>query len=127
MGLIHLQIEWSPWLGGYRTQIPILYALYPQLNVLNPPSEKKVPGYATASVLSFLYRLSKNPQISDFMIIRPDDELFIRLDRPADAWTYITQIIVALAVLQTREKVLLTEWGRILSQQQNDLNCRLVA
>ena len=27
----------NPWLGGYRTQIPLLYVLCPQLNLLNPP------------------------------------------------------------------------------------------
>jgi hypothetical protein len=46
MGFIDLQIEWNPWLGGYRPQIPILSVLYPQLNLLNPPP-KKIPGYAT--------------------------------------------------------------------------------
>jgi hypothetical protein len=45
MGFIHLQIEWDPLLGGYHPQIPILYALYPQLNLLNPP--EKIPGYDT--------------------------------------------------------------------------------
>jgi hypothetical protein len=47
MGFIHLQIEWNPWLGGYRPQIPILSALYPQLNSWCKPPEKN-PGYATA-------------------------------------------------------------------------------
>jgi hypothetical protein len=49
MGFIHLQIEWNPWLGGYRPQIPILSAIYPQLDLLNPssPTQKKNPGYAT--------------------------------------------------------------------------------
>jgi hypothetical protein len=27
--LLHLQIEWNPWLGGYRPQIPVLSALCP--------------------------------------------------------------------------------------------------
>jgi hypothetical protein len=40
MGFIHLQIEWNPWLGDYRPQIPILSALCPQLNLF---------GYATVS------------------------------------------------------------------------------
>jgi hypothetical protein len=40
MGFIHLQM-------GYRPQIPILSALYPQLTLLNPP--EKIPGYATVS------------------------------------------------------------------------------
>jgi hypothetical protein len=31
MGFTHLQIEWNPWLGGYRPQIPVLSALCPQL------------------------------------------------------------------------------------------------
>jgi hypothetical protein len=50
MGFIHLQIEWNPWLEGYSPQIPILSALYPQLNLLNnphPPPEK-ISGYVTA-------------------------------------------------------------------------------
>jgi hypothetical protein len=42
MGFIHLQIEWNPRLGGYHPQIPVLSALYPQLNLLNPPPPKKV-------------------------------------------------------------------------------------
>jgi hypothetical protein len=41
MGFIHLQIEWNPWVGGYRPQIPVLSALYPQLNLLNPPPPPK--------------------------------------------------------------------------------------
>jgi hypothetical protein len=40
MGFIHLQIEWNPWLGGYRPQIPVLSALYPQLNLLDSPRKK---------------------------------------------------------------------------------------
>jgi hypothetical protein len=32
MGFIHLQIEWNP-------QIPVLSALYPQLNFLTPPKK----------------------------------------------------------------------------------------
>jgi hypothetical protein len=35
MGFTHLQIEWNPWLGGYRPQISVLSALCPQLNLLN--------------------------------------------------------------------------------------------
>jgi hypothetical protein len=46
MGFIHLQIEWNGWLGGYRPQIPVLSALCPQLNLLNPPPNE-IPGYAT--------------------------------------------------------------------------------
>jgi hypothetical protein len=57
MGFTHLQIERNPWLGGYRTQIAVLSALCPQLNLLNtapPPFGKnpgltlseKIPGYA---------------------------------------------------------------------------------
>jgi hypothetical protein len=42
MGFIHLQIEWNPWLEGYRPQIPVHSALYPQLNLLHP--EKKFLG-----------------------------------------------------------------------------------
>ena len=38
----------SPWLGGYRLQIPVLSVLCPQLDLLNnPPLPKKIPGYAT--------------------------------------------------------------------------------
>ena len=37
----------NSWLGGYRSQIPVLSVLCPQLNLLNPPP-KKIPGYATA-------------------------------------------------------------------------------
>jgi len=40
----------KPWLGGY-CQIPVLYILCPQLNLLNPPN--KIPGYATDSVEMF--------------------------------------------------------------------------
>jgi hypothetical protein len=48
MGFIHLQIEWNPWLGGYRPQIPVLFALCPQRNLLNPsPPPEKVPGVNT--------------------------------------------------------------------------------
>jgi hypothetical protein len=54
MGFIHLQIEWNPWLGGYRPQIPVLSALCPQLNLLNP-HEKKFPGCATAHMPASVY------------------------------------------------------------------------
>jgi len=39
------------WLEGYRPQIPVLSALCPQLNLLNPPPPppNKIPGYATAT------------------------------------------------------------------------------
>jgi len=37
----------NPWLGGYRSQIPVLSVLCPQLNLLNPPPPHKIPGYAT--------------------------------------------------------------------------------
>ena len=30
-----------------RHQIPVFSVLCPQLNLLNPPSRKKIPGYAT--------------------------------------------------------------------------------
>jgi hypothetical protein len=39
MGFTHLQIERNPWLGGYRSKIPVLSALCPQLNLLNPPKQ----------------------------------------------------------------------------------------
>jgi hypothetical protein len=49
MGFTHLQIERNPWLRGYRPQILILSALYPQLNLLNlTPPPNKIPGYTTA-------------------------------------------------------------------------------
>jgi len=41
----------NPWLGGYRPQIPVLYVLCPQLNLLNPPN--KIPVYATDPVEMF--------------------------------------------------------------------------
>ena len=31
----------NPWLGGYRSQIPVFSVLCPQLNLLNPPSPRK--------------------------------------------------------------------------------------
>jgi len=37
----------NPWLGGYRSQIPVLSVLCPELNLLNPPPPNKIPGYAT--------------------------------------------------------------------------------
>ena len=38
----------SPWLGGYRPQIPVLSVLFPQLNLLYPPPPpNKIPGYST--------------------------------------------------------------------------------
>ena len=38
----------NPRIGGYRPQIPVLYVLCPQLNLLNPlPPPNKIPGYAT--------------------------------------------------------------------------------
>jgi hypothetical protein len=40
----------NPWLGGYRPQIPVLSVLCPQLNLLNPPPKKKIPGYAPGAV-----------------------------------------------------------------------------
>ena len=39
----------SPWLGGCRPQIPVLSVLCPQLNLLNPPTRNKIPGYATGT------------------------------------------------------------------------------
>ena len=37
----------NPWLGCYRPQIPVLFVLCPQPNLLNPPPPNKIPGYAT--------------------------------------------------------------------------------
>ena len=34
----------NPWLGGYRPQIPVLFALCPKLNLLNPPHRTKFQG-----------------------------------------------------------------------------------
>ena len=34
----------NPWLGGYRPQIPFLFVLCPQLNLLNSPRRKKFLG-----------------------------------------------------------------------------------
>ena len=42
----HYSCLQNPWLGGYRPQIPVLSVLCPQLNLLNPPTNK-IPGYAT--------------------------------------------------------------------------------
>jgi len=63
-----------------------------------------------SSIVSFLNRLLKIPQISHFMIIRPDTELFIRLDRQTDARTYITKLLFALTVLRTRVKFCSCMW-----------------
>ena len=59
------QITAASRLGGYRSQIPVLSVLCPQLNLLTPPP-KKIPGYATvphefiygsgACLLKFLQR-----------------------------------------------------------------------
>ena len=38
------QITAASRLGGYRSQIPILSVLCPQLNLLNPPPKKKILG-----------------------------------------------------------------------------------
>jgi len=37
----------NPWPGGYRPQIPVLSVLCPQLNLLTPPPQNKIPGCAT--------------------------------------------------------------------------------
>jgi len=41
----------NPWLGGYRSQIPVLSVLCHQMNLLNtpPPSPNKIPGYTTGT------------------------------------------------------------------------------
>ena len=41
----------NPWLGGCRSQIPVLSVLCPQLNLLNPPRTKSLgtPLYVTKS------------------------------------------------------------------------------
>jgi len=50
----------NPRLGGYRSQIPVLPVLRPQLNLLNtPPPTNKIPGYATDQLHSPL--ATKNP------------------------------------------------------------------
>ena len=48
----------NPCLGGYRPQIPVLSALCPQLNLLNPPTNK-IPGYATVQCRMFSKATSK--------------------------------------------------------------------
>jgi hypothetical protein len=74
MGSIHFQIEWNPWLGGYGPQIPILSALYPQLNLLKPPTppKKKFLGtpvlpttYQPTNYLSICYLLKEANSSSD--------------------------------------------------------------
>jgi hypothetical protein len=47
MGFIHLKIEWNPWLGGYRPQIPFSLPSVLNWNCWTPPPPKKNPGYAT--------------------------------------------------------------------------------
>ena len=47
----HYSCLQNPWLGGYRPQIPVLSVLCPQLNLLNPPTPNKIPGYATVRQL----------------------------------------------------------------------------
>ena len=44
----------NPWLGGYRPQIPVLSVLCPQLNLMNPPAQNKIPGYATGLGITHL-------------------------------------------------------------------------
>ena len=43
----------NPWLGGYHPQIPFLYVLCPQMNLLNPPPEQNswVPHWPIYVVL----------------------------------------------------------------------------
>jgi hypothetical protein len=48
MGFTHLQIEWTPWLRGWRPQIPVLSTLHPQLNLLNPPKFLGTPLHSVA-------------------------------------------------------------------------------
>ena len=57
------------WLGGYHPQIPVLSVLCPQLNLLNPPPPKKIPGYATGqnSVISVLISL-KSDTVSPYCV-----------------------------------------------------------
>jgi len=45
----------NPWLGGYRPQIPVLSVLWHQLNLLNPPPQKKnkFPGYAIGAIAMY--------------------------------------------------------------------------
>ena len=59
----------NPWLRGYRPQIPVLSALCPQLNLLNPPSNK-IPGYATDwKYLHGLWNVFLNNQCEELMPI----------------------------------------------------------
>jgi hypothetical protein len=81
-----------------------------------------------SSILSFHNRLLKNPRISDFMIIRPDTELFIQLDRRTDARTYITKLIAAVAILWTRVRSFAAMlWVHLVTTAKIELYCHLVA
>ena len=44
------QITAASRLGGYRPQIPVLSVLCPQLNLLNPPTEKEFLGTPLAGI-----------------------------------------------------------------------------
>jgi hypothetical protein len=55
---ILLQIKWIPWIGGYRTQIPILSAVYPQLNVLDATSSK--PNSARKKIMGTRLRHTRS-------------------------------------------------------------------
>ena len=57
----------NPWLWGYRPQIPVLSALCPQLNLLNPLPPKKIPGYATADWNAMLSRWTSSSRCSSFI------------------------------------------------------------
>jgi hypothetical protein len=67
MGFIHLQIEWNPWLGGYHPEIPILSALYPQLNLLKlpPPRENNswVHHWQVPQVIQFTVIANKTGKV----------------------------------------------------------------
>ena len=65
----------NPWLGDCRPQIPVLSVLCPQLNLLNHPPRKKIPGYATGqdtwhSVLDCILNVMVHTQKPDFVCRR---------------------------------------------------------
>ena len=69
----------NPWVGGYRPQISVLFVLFPKLNLLNPPPPNKIPGYATASSLLYIYNLRYCSLLPSYVCI-PDSLLLTFLD-----------------------------------------------
>jgi hypothetical protein len=52
----------------YRPQIPIVSALYPQQNLLNPLPPKKIPVYATADTVVKVNGIHKFIKMSILLI-----------------------------------------------------------